>query len=114
FGEVQKALSWFVDAYPNLVEWKASTDRLITFDQAIARATEEAADTRGLNVDDAGPNVALEGVTLARPDGTDIVRDVTAAIHPGDRVLVTGPTGSGKSTLFRAMAGIWPFGRGAV
>ena len=114
FNQVQNALSWFVEAYSQLVLWKASTDRLITFDQAIASATRESAEARGVQVARAGDGVALEGVTLERPDGTDIIRDANTVIHRGDRVLVTGPTGSGKSTLFRAIAGIWPFGSGSV
>ncbi|WP_431268904.1 ATP-binding cassette domain-containing protein [Dankookia sp. P2] len=60
------------------------------------------------------PDLALDGVTLALPDGRVLLRDAAARIEPGEAVLVAGPSGSGKSTLFRAIAGIWPFGAGRV
>jgi putative ATP-binding cassette transporter len=58
--------------------------------------------------------VRAEQLTLRLPDGRVIVPEVNLTVAPGDRVLVTGPTGAGKSTLFRALAGIWPFGDGQV
>ena len=60
------------------------------------------------------PDLALEDLSLALPDGRVLVEDAAARVAPGESVLVTGPSGSGKSTLFRAIAGIWPFGRGRV
>jgi vitamin B12/bleomycin/antimicrobial peptide transport system ATP-binding/permease protein len=61
-----------------------------------------------------GATISVDGLTAALPAGIPIVSADAAVFGTGDRVLVTGPTGSGKSTLFRAIAGIWPFGRGAV
>jgi putative ATP-binding cassette transporter len=43
-----------------------------------------------------------------------ILPGVNVAVLPGEHVLISGPTGVGKSTLFRALAGIWPFGDGQV
>jgi vitamin B12/bleomycin/antimicrobial peptide transport system ATP-binding/permease protein len=51
---------------------------------------------------------------LALPDGTPLLRQVDFGVKPGEAVMITGPTGSGKSTLLRAMAGIWPYGHGAI
>jgi putative ATP-binding cassette transporter len=48
------------------------------------------------------------------PDGTPLLRQVDLAAKPGEALMITGPTGSGKSTLLRAMAGIWPYGKGAI
>ncbi|HYF59273.1 MAG TPA: ABC transporter ATP-binding protein/permease [Burkholderiaceae bacterium] len=111
FAQVQGALSWFVAAYADLATWKATTDRLLTFDDALAalRASEAS-------LLHAAPAAApaLDGVRLDTPRGTPIVAAATLAIAPGERVLLTGPSGSGKSTLFRALAGIWPYGDGRV
>jgi putative ATP-binding cassette transporter len=111
FGQVQGALSWFVSAYASLATWKATTDRLLTFDDALAalRATEGA-----LLHATPGPAPALRGVRLETPRGTPIVARADLAVAPGERLLVTGPSGSGKSTLFRALAGIWPYGAGRI
>jgi putative ATP-binding cassette transporter len=111
FGQVQGALSWFVSAYAELATWKATTDRLLTFDDALAALR---ADDRGLLHASDGAAPALRDVRLDTPRGTPIVAHATLAIAPGDRLLVTGPSGSGKSTLFRALAGIWPYGDGRV
>ena len=111
FGQVQGALSWFVSAYSSLASWKATTDRLLTFDDALAEL--RAGDHRLLRPQP-GDAPALHGVRLDTPRGTPIVADASLAIGPGDRLLVTGPSGSGKSTLFRALAGIWPYGAGQV
>jgi putative ATP-binding cassette transporter len=114
FGQVQDALSWFVAAYPELAEWKASVDRLTTFRGAITAVGRP--DEPGLAVVAAPGDgvVRLQDVDLALPDGRPLVRASGAAIAPGQSVLLTGPSGSGKSTLFRALAGIWPYGRGRI
>src|SRR5438094_6122156 len=47
-------------------------------------------------------------------DGTAVVNDAEVAIEPGERVLVAGESGTGKSTLVRAIAGLWPWGEGTI
>jgi putative ATP-binding cassette transporter len=109
FGQVQGALSWFIDAYANLAAWKASVDRLLSFDDALVEAERNAA----LHAE-SGAAPSLSAVTLATPQGKPIVTHATLDIAAGERWLVSGPSGSGKSTLFRGLAGIWPFGAGRV
>ena len=114
FEQVQSALSWFITAYTDLVEWKASTDRLIGFDQAIARAAAETGTDGGIREEPSVNGLAVRDLDLDLPDGTPLLRDVDLAVGPGEQVRVSGPSGAGKSTLFRAIAGIWPFGKGQV
>ena len=120
FSSVQDALSWFVNAYGTLASWKASVDRLLTFQQALDRAAADAEQAEGIRVEPApARNLRAEHLDLALPGGDGksgavIVADASLEIEPGERVLVTGPSGSGKSTLFRALAGIWPFGSGKI
>jgi putative ATP-binding cassette transporter len=58
--------------------------------------------------------IEVQGLELKLPSGTPLIAADGLKVWPGDRVLVSGPTGSGKSTLFRAIAGIWPFGSGSI
>ncbi len=113
FGQVQDALSWFVNAYAQLAEWKATVDRLTTFHHAMRNAAAHQSDGVRTTAGD-GPDFAAQGVTLALPDGRALAEPFDLAIPAGAPLLVTGPSGAGKSTLFRALAGIWPFGNGMV
>ena len=115
FGRVESALSFFINAYATLAAYKATTDRLTTFNAAIgkAQALRDAPERLAL-AGHAGPDLAIEELALGLPDGRTIVRARGLRLSEGERVLMTGPSGSGKSTLFRALAGIWPFARGRV
>jgi putative ATP-binding cassette transporter len=115
FGQVQTSLSWFVNNYSTLANWKASVDRLLTFHRALEDAAAEQARHGGIDVqsDDARA-VRAEHLDLALPSGRTILADAALTIEPGERTLISGPSGAGKSTLFRALAGIWPYGRGTI
>ncbi len=113
FSEVQGALSWFVDNYAALTEWRATVLRIRGFLGAI-EAARAAAGTGIQAVHDGGGALVLDDVTLGLPDGRVLIQGAEARIEPGEAVLIAGPSGSGKSTLFRALAGLWPFGRGRV
>lgn len=112
FGQVQGALSWFVDNYARLTEWRATVERLTGFTRAIEAA--RLADGGVRRAATTEPAVVVQDVTLALPDGRVLMEGATLTLGKGEAVLVTGASGSGKSTLFRAIAGIWPFGRGTV
>jgi putative ATP-binding cassette transporter len=112
FGQVQGALSWFVDNYAKLTEWRATVQRLTGFVHAIAKAQEAGAGPKASKASAEG--LAMRDVTLTLPDGRVLLSGAQMDVAPGEAVLINGPSGSGKSTLFRAMAGIWPFGSGSI
>jgi vitamin B12/bleomycin/antimicrobial peptide transport system ATP-binding/permease protein len=115
FGRVEDSLSWFINAYGRIADWRASVDRLITFHDALDRHRAEAARTDGVRVTShAEPSLRAEGLSLSLPNGKTILPDGAFTVEKGDHVLVSGPNGTGKSTLFRALAGIWPHGHGQV
>ncbi|MCK8783006.1 ABC transporter ATP-binding protein/permease [Roseomonas sp. NAR14] len=111
FGQVQGSLSWFVTSYRDLADWRATVRRLTGFDAALAAARAAAAEGPALRE---GPALGVEGLGLDLPDGRRLLADAALTVRPGESVVITGASGSGKSTLLRAIAGIWPFGRGTV
>jgi vitamin B12/bleomycin/antimicrobial peptide transport system ATP-binding/permease protein len=114
FGQVQGALSWFVDTYSQLAAWKAGVDRLTTFGEAMVKAKEAAAATAFETRPQPTPELTLQDVDVRLPSGAPLLEDVDVTIRQGESLLLRGPSGSGKSTLFRVLAGLWPFGRGRI
>ncbi|MDW5444142.1 ABC transporter ATP-binding protein/permease [Polaromonas sp. SM01] len=115
FGRVQDSLSWFVDNYASLAAWRATTDRLTSFEEsfmALAQSQRAQAAINTVATGDAAAALETQDLTLALPTGTVLLANVSLHADAGDNVLLKGPSGSGKSTLFRAFAGIWPFSRG--
>ncbi|QXX75677.1 ABC transporter ATP-binding protein/permease [Methylovirgula sp. HY1] len=115
FGNVNDALTFFVNYYVSLADFRAVLDRLTSFDNAIERARALGMEP-GLTPEAAVAAEALSvgDLTVRLPNGRDIVNEVNLELSAEEPVLLTGPSGSGKSTLFRAVSGIWPFGQGHI
>ncbi len=114
FGQVQQSLSFIVNSYTEIAEWQSVVQRLAGF-EARARDTAEAARApQAIEVARGGSGVAVDALDLNLPDGTPLLRDVRFVVAAGESLLIAAPTGTGKSTLLRAIAGIWPFGSGRV
>lgn len=119
FDKVQGALSWFVDSYPSLATWRATTDRLTSFEASLAQLqtpiSPVIADDDGAGSSAPAPNeLRTQNLQVALPGGVALLAHTALHAHAGERVLLQGPSGAGKSTLFRALAGIWPFASGDV
>ena len=114
FRNVQSSLSWFIDAYPQFASWKATVDRLTTFNASLERAKREAVAVAGERSEAPGETLRIEGVELDLPQGKALLANATVELRPGEDVLITGPSGAGKSTFFRALAGIWPYWKGRI
>jgi len=114
FGQVQGALSWFINAYTQFAAWKATCDRLIGFSATLDKVREQAGRLEGERVEGAGEALAIEDLALALPQGATLLHSTSLKLKPKEHVLITGPSGSGKSTFFRALAGIWPYWKGRI
>jgi putative ATP-binding cassette transporter len=115
FGQVQSALSWFISVYTSFANWKATVDRLTGFHNTIVATQEQQRATPGPVVEpSADSGLTLDHLNLLLPTGRTLLADATVTIPERSRTLVRGPSGTGKSTLFRALAGIWPFGSGNI
>ncbi len=111
FGRVQDSLAWFVDNYQQLAVWRATTDRLTSFEASLAAHAGREDALQHQRIDG---SLQAQDLSLALPDGSQLLSGLDLAVHGGERVLISGPSGSGKSTLLRAIAGIWPHATGQV
>ncbi len=114
FGQVQGALSWFVDSYPSLATWRATTDRLTSFEASLAQMQAPAGPAPSDASATESNTLRTQNLQVALPNGVALLAHTALVAHAGERVLLQGPSGAGKSTLFRALAGIWPFASGQV
>jgi putative ATP-binding cassette transporter len=115
FGQVQNALSVFVNIYRSLAEWRAVVERLSGFDQSVIAARAVAVTPPVIDrTPGEGAAVTLHDLAVRLPNVVPLVSADDVSIKLGERVLISGPSGAGKSTLFRALAGVWPFGSGTI
>jgi putative ATP-binding cassette transporter len=122
FTTVQAAFNWLVDNYPRLADWTASARRaaslMVSLD-GLERAEkggdgDEAVGRIEISRDGEGAAIRLNDLHVALDDGTAVLDDTEIAIKPGERVLIAGESGTGKSTLVRAISGLWPWGGGEI
>lgn len=114
FGRVDSALSFFIDRYSTLADFKAVVDRLTGFDSSIRTAVERRETSKIARLDAERDDLHIPTLALALPDGRTIATVEALTLRKGESTLLVGASGSGKSTLFRAIAGIWLFGAGTI
>ncbi|MGI6092915.1 MAG: ABC transporter ATP-binding protein/permease [Veillonellaceae bacterium] len=114
YNHVQVGFSFIIDSFTRLAQWRAVVNRLNNFIlfmetvRADNSSYQRMIDKHNIN------ELAVDTVNVFRPDGYNLVKDITLNIKQGERILVAGPSGCGKSTLLRALAGLWPYTSGLV
>jgi putative ATP-binding cassette transporter len=118
FTIVQSAFGWLVDNYPRLADWNACARRIASLMMSLD-GLERAERGAGFGRIKHGETrneamLELKDLSVTLDDGTAVVGETEVVIAPGERLLVAGESGTGKSTLVRAIAGLWPWGGGSV
>ena len=113
FGEVQNSLSWFINQYGSLAEWRATVGRLGTFQRTIAAIRAEDGGTVSASTQ-TGKDLSCSAVSLSLPNGRKLLDQASFRVRQGQASVITGRSGAGKSTLLRALAGLCPFAGGEV
>ncbi|HEY0439690.1 MAG TPA: ABC transporter ATP-binding protein/permease, partial [Xanthobacteraceae bacterium] len=117
FIQVQYAFNWIVDNYPRLADWTASARRvsqLIVSLDGLDRTEQDKSVGSIVRVEGKDAAIRLRGLSVALTDGTIVIDDADVRVELGEKVLLAGESGTGKSTLVRAIAGLWPWGEGEV
>src|ERR1700732_1281609 len=114
FSFVQNALSFIINSYADIAAWQAVTERLGGFEERLQAIHQGRQAPRQIVFRRGNFGVALKDLDIDMPDGRPLLRGVGFTPARGGAVLIAGASGAGKSTLLRAIAGIWPYGRGEI
>jgi putative ATP-binding cassette transporter len=115
FIQVQQSLRWFIDNFSTIADWRATLLRIGSFREALV-----AMDRVGVNephidfVKTSGTNFSFENLQISTPTGCIMLSERRVEFIRGERVLIAGAHGIGKTILFRTIAGLWPWGSGRV
>jgi putative ATP-binding cassette transporter len=115
FNQVQSSLRWFVDNLAQIADWRATLLRIAAFRDALPAVETIGEEAGRIALVDAGSDkLVLEDLAVALPNKCATVDQARVEVRPGERIQILGKHGAGKSLLFRALAGLWPWGAGTI
>ena len=115
FSQAQGSLRWFVDNFGAIADWRATLLRVANFRAAlVATETQDDLGNRIEYVDGPSGTMEFDGLQVDSPVGREGFREQHVVIRAGEHVLICGTPGEGKTPLFRALSGLWPWGSGRV
>jgi vitamin B12/bleomycin/antimicrobial peptide transport system ATP-binding/permease protein len=115
FTQAQTSLRWFVDNFSVIADWRATLLRVASFRYALTHSEELREFDSRIEYAEAEPGtITITDLRIVSSAGWDLLREKSVVVRAGERILVVGAPGTGKTLLFRALAGLWPWGSGRI
>ena len=112
FGQVQGSMSVFVDMYAKLMRLNSVALRLGGF--LISLNEMKSQHSPVLSISMAAQALTIRNLRVRTPQGSELFGSFNFQSQSGERILLIGASGKGKSTLVKAMNGLWPFAEGSI
>ena len=115
FTQAQSSLRWFVDNFSIIADWRATLLRVASFRSALTRTEEQREFDSRIQYTEGEPgSITIADLKIVSSAGWDLLKEKNVVVRAGERVLIVGAPGTGKTLLFRALAGLWPWGSGNI
>ena len=110
FGKLHSNLSFFRNTYDSFAEYKATLDRLTGFHYSVEAAQKQSK----TDITDHPTDVIFQHLSVKSPMGKILIKDLNLTLTQGNSLLIQGQSGVGKTTLLRAIAGLWSYAEGKI
>ena len=115
FTQAQSSLRWFIDNFSAIADWRATLLRVATFRHALISAHEPSGIESRIAYSEGDPGaILIEDLEIVSSANSDMLKEANIVVKSGERALILGAPGTGKTQLFRALAGLWPWGTGHI
>src|SRR6516162_491107 len=115
FNQVQTSLRWFVDNFSSIADWRATLLRVASFRAAVITMDSLGESTSRIELEESdSPAIRIDDLQVAAPAGAIRLSEAQLQISPGERVRITGERGAERTMFFRALIGLWPWGKGRI